>query len=620
MELYCKNHRLIEITTSRFLSLLVMTFFFLNSAVCFAGEVETLANSPEWLKLLHYQPQTFDGYKGLVENSDFYISDNGRFSPQDELKAEIQDFSGTRGKKCDFPARFEYLKAHNLVHGNLAECADYQQFMQDVQPNGISVLFTNAYMNNPASLFGHTLIRIDTKRKGTQMLAHGTNFGADSGSEYGFIFALKGLFGGYQGVYSISPYWNIINEYNNIENRDIWEYKLNLSEDEQLKFVNHLYEMRKARIRYYFLSKNCSYMVLELIEAVRPEIDLTSQYKNMWVIPLDTLKTILQEQNLVNETNYRPARLTKIKHSLQNMSAEQYKAFKRGVKDYDYNMPQLTAKEQAEVLETAYQYFQYNYIEKELELAEYRKNSFAVLRKRSQLPETKLQSDFAGENPAYSHDSMQISFGAGVYNKQSYEELTIRPAYTALTDSAYGLIKGAEVSVFKSVWRYYNRKHRAILQSFQPLNILSIVPADSIFSPISYSTNVEIKREFNPSNEKQGYVADLGLGIGKTYELLKNIRTYGLIEARGQYGGFMAHNYWLGIAPRAGVYADIKNMRIHLWARQTFATRKFGKRLEYNAEIAYGLSKNLSATLKYTAIHGLGKNQEDYSFNLRYCY
>ena len=105
----------------------------------------------------------------------------------------------------------------------------------------ITILFTNAYMSNPASLFGHTLVRIDTARKGTQMLAHGSNFGADSGTEHGVMFALKGLFGGYLGVYSVSPYSEIINTYNNIENRDIWEYNLNLTDEEKQKFVDHLY-------------------------------------------------------------------------------------------------------------------------------------------------------------------------------------------------------------------------------------------------------------------------------------------------------------------------------------------------------------------------------------------
>lgn len=590
------------------------------SPIARADNIAATAENPAWLKLLHYHPNIFGGYTGLVENDDFYISPNGRTDPLAELKAEIADFQKDDGKKCDFPARFGFLQKQQLVKGNLDTCSEYQNFINDVKPDGITVLFTNAYMNNPASLFGHTLIRIDTKRKGTQMLAHGSNFGADSGTEFGFIFALKGLLGGYQGVYSISPYWEIINTYNNIENRDIWEYKLNLTDEEKILFVNHLYEMRKARIRYYFLSKNCSYMVLELIEAVRPEINLTSQYDNMWVIPLDTLKTIKNEPNLTGEINYRPARLTKIKHSINKMTSEQYTAFVNGVKNYDYEMPELSEQEQAEVLETAYQYFQYRYIEKDMELAEYRKNSFAVLRKRSKMPKTELHDDFVGENPELSHDSMRLSATAGIYNDKSYEEIEIRPAYTALTDSSFGLVKGAEVSVLKNVWRYYNQKHNLVLQSLQPLNILSLVPMDRVFSPISYSTNIELKREFNAANQKEGYVTDLELGIGKTIEPLTNLRFYGLIESRGQYGGLMAHNYWLGLAPKAGVYADFSKLRIHSWARQTFATRKFGKRLEYGAEATYGISENISLALKYFSSHNYGKNQEDYSLNLRYCY
>ena len=75
------------------------------------------------------------------------------------------------------------------------------------RPKAVTMLFTNAYMSNPSSLFGHTLFRIDTKRKGTQLLAHGANFGADTGDETGVLYALKGLWGGYYGTFGIKPYY-----------------------------------------------------------------------------------------------------------------------------------------------------------------------------------------------------------------------------------------------------------------------------------------------------------------------------------------------------------------------------------------------------------------------------
>lgn len=566
-----------------------------------------------WLKLLHYH-KTLNGYQGLVENQEFYISADGRNNPQAEFAAEIEAFSKGNAK-CRFPARFNYLKQLGKVQGDLSGCKDYQQFMHDVRPNGITILFTNAYMSNPASLFGHTLVRIDTARKGTQMLAHGSNFGADSGTEHRMMFAIKGLFGGYLGVYSVSPYWEIINTYNNIENRDIWEYSLNLTDEEKQKFADHLYEMRQAKIRYYFLSKNCSYLILELLEAVRPSLKLTKQYP-AWVIPLDTLKTINNEPNLVKSQNYRPARYTQIQNLLKAMNNEQYQAFLRGIEKYDFAAENLTDEEKSAVYEAVYQYFQYEYTAGNMPLKEYRKASFGVLRKRSALPIVeKVQP--VGENPVLSHDSMQISLSGGSERHKSFEEIEVRPAYTALTDSSFGLVKGAEISVMSSKWRYYNQSHKTVLQNFAPIKIKSLVPAGRVFDPISYAVGAEIKRDYNPQNYDEGYVGYGYGGVGKTIALPANIWLYGLLKINGAYGGFIPHNSWGGFAPEIGILKDFGAVRMHFNAEKTWATRKFGNRLIYKAAASLGITDNLSLEIGYEGSHNIGRNSESWQLWLR---
>lgn len=572
------------------------------------------AFSDAWLKLMHYQKKS-DKYVGLVESEEFYLGENGRFNPEIELKANIEAFK--KGKfKCEFPARFNLLKKEGLVDGNLSNCLDYNNFIKDVKPDGITVLFTNAYMSNPASLFGHTLIRIDTKRKGTQMLAHGSNFGADSGIETGFTFAFKGLFGGYLGVYSVNPYWDIINTYNNIENRDIWEYNLNLSDEEKEKFVNHLYEMRKAKIRYYFLSKNCSYMILELLEAVKPELELTDNY-DFWVIPLDTLKTIKKIDGLIKSVNYRPARYTKLKKQIDDLNTSQYKYFLKGIKKHNYNM-HLSEQEKAEVLEAQYQYYQYRYTANDMDLSEYRKNSFIVLRERSKLPDIK-DKIYNKEDPSLSHDSFQVAIGTGVYDGKNFEQLEIRPAYTNLADNTYGLIKGAEISVLSSKWRYYNENEKFVLEEFSPIKIKSLVIANRIFNPISYATNWEIKREYNPQTMKEGYVAGLNMGVGQTYELWGNFWLYGLIKIGGQYGGFIPDNYWIGFIPEVGLYKDLGFVRFHSIIEKIWANRKFGDRLKYKTIVSWGFNNNLSLELEFNSSHNAkGNNQQEFLGSIRY--
>ncbi|MBP5352604.1 MAG: DUF4105 domain-containing protein [Alphaproteobacteria bacterium] len=578
--------------------------------------IKSYASSDEWLKLLHYKKGTFSGYTGLVASDEFYVATNGRDNPEAEMEAEIKAFNGNENAQCDFPARFNWLKDKGLVHGSLENCEEYQSFIKDVRPDGITILFTNAYMSNPASMFGHTLIRLDTARKGTQMLAHGSNFGADSGADQGVGFALKGLLGFYWGKYNLSPYWTIINTYNNIENRDIWEYHLNLTDEEQERFVNHLYEMKNASVRYFFLSKNCSYMLLELLEAVRPSLTLAKGY-NYWAIPLDTLKTIKNVPDLIDDVHYRPARYTKIKAMLDNMSSEQYKAFLNAIDEQNYEMAGLSTEEQAEVLETVYQYYQYQYVAQKLELKEYRKNSFAVLRKRSQLP-TVEERQIDGQDPSLSHDSAQISVSSGVSAHQSFEELMIRPAYTTLTDDSWGLVQGAGIKVFESRWRYYNQKHKFVLQEFTPLHIDSFVPATRVFNPFSYITDTGIRREYSAKKQKEGYVADIHFGVGKTYALPLDLRVYAVLNAGGQYGGFLNSNHRLDIAPECGVFAEWGKVRIYAAARKAWATDQDGDRLSYKAIAAYGLTRNLTLEAEYTATryHG-GYNREEYMVGLR---
>ena len=93
---------------------------------------------------------------------------------------------------------------------------------------------------------------------------------ADTHEQRGVNYAFKGLFGGYQGRFSIAPYYVAVKTYGDIENRDIWEYGLNLTQEETSQMLRHVWEMRSAWFDYYFLDENCSYHLLSLLETARP--------------------------------------------------------------------------------------------------------------------------------------------------------------------------------------------------------------------------------------------------------------------------------------------------------------------------------------------------------------
>ena len=226
--------------------LFFLFFLFCHGA---AAKERLFAYDRQWLALLHYQSGIFSEYVGSIDSSGFYLAENGRYDPEAELRATVELFSKRVDREtiCRFPARYKLLLNNGLIKKIDVKCEEYDEFLSDLRPAGITLLFTDAYMNNPSSMFGHTLLRIDTGRSGTQLLAHGANYGAfTEGKENTLLYAVYGLSGGYEAGWTVRPYHSVINTYNNIENRDIWEFQLDFSAEERDMLAAHLWEDRKS--------------------------------------------------------------------------------------------------------------------------------------------------------------------------------------------------------------------------------------------------------------------------------------------------------------------------------------------------------------------------------------
>lgn len=572
------------------------------------GAAADFAGSDEWLAVGHYQPKFFGGYESTIDSPGFFLSPRGKHNPEAELEATIALFqSNDNVTKCLFPARYKLLKKNGIIDYDYPKCAELEKFYDDLRPSGVTFLFTDAYMNNPSSLFGHTLLRIDTKRKGTQLLAHGANYGAfTEGKENGALFAILGLTGGYYGGFTTKPYYDIINTYNNIENRDIWEFNLNFTPEELDFFVAHLWEVGHAQSRYYFFTRNCSYMLMETLDAVRPELKLAQQFK-VQTIPLDTMKAVNSRGGLIKDFKYRPSRQRKISYRVGEMNKAQLNAYYRAIEHKDYEMPGLSDAEKSDVIETAYQFVQYQYVAHKTELSDYRKQSFQALTARNKLKENGRIPDLSeGKSPLESHDAMRATLGVGFRNGEAFQEISYRPAYHSLTDNNFGLLKGAEINFLNTTLRHYDNRDKYVLERFDLLGIRSISPIDRMFTPVSFQILTGIKRTMNPETEKEGYVADLVAGGGATYALSDNIWIFGMGNAKAAYGGFLPRNQYGALGGEVGVFADFESWRLLAEAKKYYASSKIGSYQEYSAEAAYTLNRNnaLAVNYRYRQNHG----------------
>lgn len=597
----------------------IFTLVILLVVSALAVKAEDFAYSKQWLALGHYQKGWLGSYKSSIDSENFFISPEGKQNPDMELEATIKMFNQGDDieKLCLFPARYLLLKNNRLISDINVNCKEYQKFKSDLSAAGVTLLFTDAYMNNPSSLFGHTLIRIDTTRKGTQLLAHGANYGAFTNDETGLLYAIYGLTGGYYGGWTVKPYYDIINTYNNIENRDIWELNLNLSPEEIEMFIAHSWEMGQTQTKYYFFTKNCSYMIMEALDAIRPELKLAQKF-SMQVIPLDTFKAVAQSESLVKDINYRPSRQSKIIYRYKQMSKNQQKALIQMVKKQMYGLDGFTVEEKAELLETAYQYVQYQYVKKDLELADYRERSFQLLKARSQIADAKasIEEIPEGHSPLKAHDSMRFSIGIGSRNGQSFEEISFRPAYHSLTDNDYGLQKGAEINFLNSKLRHYDNK--TVLHELNILEIKSLSPITPLFSPTSFALGLNFRREIRPDNQKEGYVFNANFKGGATYELTNNIWVYGQGGIYGSYGGFLPQNQYVGVGFTLGAYLNFEYFRIIFESEKIFASSWYGNKLKYKAEAALSLTKSTAVVAEYNFMDNQkGKDEEEYITSFR---
>ena len=169
-----------------------------------------LASDPTWFKLIHYNP---DIKESVVLTDSFFLSPEGRTCPSKELTATINAYfavkSGDHQKdaQCRFPARYYWL-SHKLssFDYNVREttCQRLKNWNLFDSVDSVSLLLVSGYFGNPASTFGHALLKLNTASDNETDLFDSTlNYGAMiPDNENTLRYIIRGLSGGYKAGFS----------------------------------------------------------------------------------------------------------------------------------------------------------------------------------------------------------------------------------------------------------------------------------------------------------------------------------------------------------------------------------------------------------------------------------
>jgi hypothetical protein len=539
----------------------------------------------QWQVLMHYQPRLFGaGVKSQVDDPSFFLSPSGKFDPRAELEATLSGFfapsvkeEGTEHSQCAFIARYHWLKQElGFDPACLPEyaCPQFNDWLAEMNPDAVTLIFPVAYLNNPASMFGHTLFRIDSKTRNeqTRLLDYTVNYAASTQEERGLSFAMKGLFGGYQGSFSVAPYYAQVKRYGDLENRDIWEYRLALSYEEVMRMMMHAWELKSAQFDYYFIDENCSYQLLSLLEAARPSLHLLDQF-GLWAVPADTVRSVADVEDLVSSTTFRPSRRTVLQERTRNLEPELQNIAKCIGDDQcpvdSVSRKGLSPLDQSKVLELAMEYVGYRYAGEKEETAENDPRLMQILRARSKLdiPPQTPRIEKPSTRPDQGHQSSRAELSYGYENDQHFIQLSLRPVLHDLIDPPGGYIDGAQLEFLDAAGRYYLSDDKLELEYLDFVDIVSIPTRTRFIKPFSWKGNVGLKRRIFDDDDRP-ITGQGNFGAGVSYDFLQDATIFLFAEAMMVISDRFDEKLALGAGPSGGIIFELtEQWRMAFFAR-----------------------------------------------------
>ena len=527
------------------------------------SELATLASDPFWRALLHYEETWSSPPHSIFKNSSLFLATDGAYNAQSELSATLQAFfspANTRIREqhpqCVYRARFHWLKEKlPKLFSELTEiqCPEFDKWWAGLQPNHATLIFSSAFMNNPASMFGHTFLRLDhDDDESPALLSYAANYAAELQGDPGLVFAIKGVFGGYRGYFSVGPYYDKVKKYNDFENRDLWEYSLSLTPEEVRRIGEHLWELQGIGSPYYYFDENCSYHLLSLLEVGRPGLHLFKKL-GLWVIPSDTLRAITEEPGIIAKVNFRPAPTTILRYKASSLSPNeiaQALALARG-ESSPTSLPN-DPEARAHILELASEYLEYLRLQGKTSREDSASRFRALLIERSKLSAELLAPPPAPSVPPEAgHHSLRLTLSSGVEHAHPFVQWGARAAYHDLLDPDGGFIRGAGISLGDIQLRSYlddSKSPGVILQRATLLSIASLSPRSALFSPLSWTFKVEGEQLLGVDH-RDHFTPSLDLGLGRSYDLTKSSLFYALLKGRVEF----ATNYSSNTDPEGGL-------------------------------------------------------------------
>jgi Domain of unknown function (DUF4105) len=588
-----------------------------------------------WQVLLHYQPVLLrgGGFESEADGLGFFVAGvRGKRDPAAELDAMLTALftaapyaSELEQPECKFPARTAWLRQQLALDEHTlprAVCHLYDFWRTAIAPTAATLVYATAYLNSPASMYGHTFLRLSRSTgEGNPLLDYVVNFAADVDTTNGVVYAIKGVSGQFRGLFYLMPYYVKVQEYSNMESRDLWEFPLSLDKAQVERLVAHVWETRSTYFDYFFFSENCSYQLLTLLEVAQPNLRMAGRFQGKYVIPSDTVRSVLAEKGLVQGLTSRSAILTTMKRRRARLSGPQRELAERWAK-LDVAAPPISLggedkPSQARILDAAYEYMRFREGLSKEPTPEFKRREQKLLLARGAVgePSDTIASVPDVGAPQWGHATLRVALGAGVANQSGvFQALSLRFALHDFLDPVPGYPADSELEMGQLALRFEDDAHRLRLDRIDLIHIISAMPYDPWIRGVSWQVwlGADNARELGcdgPARDLSGWRclyagATTGGGFAARWGAQERLLTYALAGTDVGVGPAFsnAHAFRVGVGAEAGLVAEV----VPTWrweARARYFYYPLGARGGY---VRASLTESLALTRRFSVRLGVG--------------
>jgi hypothetical protein len=595
------------------------------------ARVQTAIDAPgfdpdhQWEKVLYYATNMWGIERSMVDDLAFFLSPNGKYNPKEELHATVTAMFApaptdpeeqNKHARCHFPRRESWIIQKTGLNPDVlpkVNCSWFEKWMKGQDYDAASLIFSSSYPNNPSSLFGHTFLRLHRKQStgihGHDLLDGAINFSAYPDTSNPVLYTLKGTAGGFPGRFSFTPYYLKVQEYSNTESRDLWEYRLTLSEVDIKNMIAAGWEMGLHHINYYYFDENCSEVILHFLQAVRPDLTLT--WFKVWVIPSDTVRAVTNTPGLTKGFEYRASALTRFLDKYHKLSDSDRSlvdeiTHDNSVPDAMAKLAKLPSDEEARVNDTLIEYIDYDEKLSGTKTAV----TFSALRPALLLRRTKLpvlvEADIKpplADQPDTGHETARVRFGGGALNRTSpFVEAEWRPALHDHMSSNQGYAAGLGIDFFDLNLRYLTKEKRALVDSWALIRILSLPELDAIVRRPAWNLSLGTEADYTcagKSHETLDYCYRSAIkgGVGLSYPIKPlGLMIFGMANmAIGHNTGLKRH--WFAEPSLMGgvTFAPRENLKFEVSVGTAYMAPYRQKGIRYHtldAHVASALKRN----------------------------